>query len=52
MSNIAEKIHNTALKKGEEYSKSHEYLHKQCGVNPKWEWLYRIFWRGKKYFKY
>lgn len=27
-----------------------EYLHKQCGVNPKWEWLYRIFWRGKKYF--
>jgi len=27
-----------------------EYLHKQCGVNPKWEWLYRIFWKGKKYF--
>ena len=27
-----------------------DYLHKQCGVNPKWEWLYRIFWRGKKYF--
>jgi len=27
-----------------------EYLHKQCGVNPKWEWLYKIFWRGKKYF--
>lgn len=27
-----------------------EYLHKQCGVNPKLEWLYRIFWRGKKYF--
>lgn len=27
-----------------------EYLHKQCGVNPKLEWLYRLFWRGKKYF--
>lgn len=27
-----------------------EYLHEQCGVNPKWEWLYRIFWKGKKYF--
>lgn len=27
-----------------------DYLHKQCGVNPKWEWLYRIFWKGKKYF--
>ena len=27
-----------------------EYLHKQCGVNHKWEWLYKIFWRGKKYF--
>lgn len=27
-----------------------EYLHKQCGVNSKWEWLYKIFWRGKKYF--
>lgn len=27
-----------------------EYLHKQCGVNPKWEWLYKIFWKGKKYF--
>lgn len=27
-----------------------EYLHNQCGVNPKLEWLYRIFWRGKKYF--
>lgn len=26
------------------------YLHKQCGVNPKLEWLYRIFWKGKKYF--
>ena len=27
-----------------------DYLHNQCGVNPKWEWLYRIFWRGKKEF--
>lgn len=27
-----------------------EYLHEQCGVNPKWEWLYKIFWRGKKEF--
>ena len=27
-----------------------EYLHNQRGVNPKWEWLYKIFWRGKKYF--
>lgn len=27
-----------------------EYLHEQCGVNLKWEWLYRIFWKGKKYF--
>lgn len=26
-----------------------DYLHKQCGVNPKWEWLYRIFWRGKEF---
>ena len=27
-----------------------EYLHEQCGVNPKWEWLYKLFWKGKKYF--
>lgn len=27
-----------------------EYLHKQCGVNPKWEWFYKLFWRGKKHF--
>ena len=27
-----------------------KYLHEQCGVNPKWEWFYKIFWRGKKYF--
>lgn len=27
-----------------------EYLHKQCGVNPKLEWLYKLFWKGKKHF--
>lgn len=27
-----------------------KYLHEQCGVNQKYEWLYRLFWRGKKYF--
>ena len=27
-----------------------KYLHEQCGVNPKWEWLYKIFWKGKKHF--
>ena len=27
-----------------------DYLHNQRGVNPKWEWLYRIFWKGKKHF--
>ena len=27
-----------------------KYLHEQCGVNPKYEWFYKIFWRGKKYF--
>lgn len=27
-----------------------EYLHHQCGVNPRWEWLYSIFWKGKKLF--
>jgi hypothetical protein len=27
-----------------------EYLHNQCGVNPKWEWVYRLFWKGKKMF--
>lgn len=26
-----------------------KYLHNQCGVNPKWEWLYKIFWRGKEF---
>lgn len=27
-----------------------EYLHEQCGYKRRWEWLYRIFWRGKKEF--
>lgn len=27
-----------------------EYLHEQCGVNPKLEWLYKLFWKGKKEF--
>lgn len=27
-----------------------EYLHEQCDVNPKWEWLYNIFWKGEKHF--
>lgn len=27
-----------------------KYLHEQCGVNPKYEWFYRLFWRGKKHF--
>lgn len=25
-------------------------LHDVCGVSLKWEWLYKIFWKGKKYF--
>ena len=24
-----------------------KYLHNQCGVNPRYEWLYKIFWKGK-----
>ena len=24
-----------------------EYLHEQCGVNPKFEWFYKLFWKGK-----
>ena len=27
-----------------------KYLHEQCGVSQKWEWLYKIFWKGKKHF--
>lgn len=29
-----------------------KYLYKQCGYKKRWEWLYRIFWRGKKEFCY
>jgi hypothetical protein len=25
-----------------------EYLQKQCGVNPSYEWFYKLFWKGKK----
>lgn len=28
-----------------------EYLHEQCGVNPKWEWFYKLFWKGKSLWK-
>ena len=28
-----------------------DYLHEQCGVNPKWEWFYKLFWRGKSLWK-
>ena len=24
-----------------------KYLYEQCGYKKRWEWLYRIFWRGK-----
>lgn len=27
-----------------------KYLQNQCGVNPKREWLYKLFWKGKKHF--
>lgn len=27
-----------------------KYLQKQCGVNPKFEWFYKLFWKGKKHF--
>lgn len=27
-----------------------DYLHNQCGVNPKLEWLYKLFWKGKNEF--
>lgn len=29
-----------------------KYLYEQCGYKKRWEWLYRIFWRGKKEFCY
>jgi hypothetical protein len=28
-----------------------DYLHEKCGVSPKLEWLYRLFWRGKRIFR-
>ena len=27
-----------------------KYLHENCGVNPKYEWFYRLFWKGKEFF--
>lgn len=27
-----------------------EYLYEQCGYDKRWEWLYKMFWRGKKEF--
>lgn len=29
-----------------------KYLHVQCGVNPRLEWLYKLFWKGSKDYKY
>ncbi len=29
-----------------------DYLHEQCGYSRRWEWLYKIFWKGKKEFPY
>lgn len=26
-----------------------KYLHEQCGYKKRWEWLYKIFWKGKKH---
>lgn len=28
-----------------------EYLHEQCGVNPKLEWFYKLFWKDKSLWK-
>lgn len=27
-----------------------KYLYEQCGYKKRWEWLYKIFWKGKKEF--
>lgn len=27
-----------------------KYLHNNCGVNPKWDKFYRLWWKGKKEF--
>ena len=29
-----------------------KYLYEQCGYSRRWEWLYKIFWRGRKEFIY
>ena len=29
-----------------------KYLYEQCGYKKRWEWLYKIFWKGKKEFTY
>ena len=29
-----------------------KYLYEQCGYKKRWEWLYRMFWKGKKEFTY
>lgn len=29
-----------------------DYLHEQCGYSRRWEWLYKIFWKGKYEFTY
>ena len=26
------------------------YLYEQCGYKKRWEWLYKIFWKGKNEF--
>lgn len=29
-----------------------KYLYEQCGYKKRWEWLYKMFWKGKKEFIY
>lgn len=29
-----------------------KYLYEQCGYKRRWEWLYKMFWKGKKEFIY
>jgi len=29
-----------------------KYLYEQCGYSRRWEWLYKIFWKGKYEFTY
>jgi len=33
-------------------SEIRKYLHEQCGYKKRWEWLYKMFWKGKKEFIY